>query len=125
MPAFLLRIVFPSLLAFAWAGAVDAPAAAAPAAPATEVSPAPGPASAAPASGPAATSDSSAKPAAKAHKGGSKAAKAAPKGAGAVVITVGPNKIRRSQIDTLAEMMVKARHQDGSSPQPGELLLIE
>lgn len=115
MPASLLRFVFTALLACAWAGAADAPAAApATAAPAPKDTPATEAAAAsAPAGSPAAA------PKAKAHKGGAKAAKSA-KGPASVVITVGPNKITKSQIDTLADLMVHARHQDGSAPQPGE-----
>jgi len=137
MPASLLRFVFTALLACAWAGAADAPSAATPTAaapapkdaPASKDAPAPASAPAAtdaapadPAAAPApATGSPSANPApkAKARKSGPKAAKTA-KGPASIVITVGPNKISKSQIDTLADLMISARHQDGSAPQPGE-----
>jgi len=123
MPASLLRFVFTALLACAWAGAADAPAATpAAAAPAPKDAPAPVSASEAAPADPAAASapaGSTAAPKAKSHKGGAKASKSA-KGPASVVITVGPNKITKSQIDTLADLMVNARHQDGSAPQPGE-----
>jgi parvulin-like peptidyl-prolyl isomerase len=139
------------LLAIAWARASAAPASAAPAsatpaaapastgaepsaekAPAAQETPAaasaPEPASAGPSDATTADGAGKAAPKAKAAKGGSakggaKTAKA--KGPAAVVITVGPSKIRRNQIDTLVDLMVKARHQDGSSPQPGEREYIE
>lgn len=95
-----------SLAAAAWAADATAPAAA------------PAPESAAPAAAPAvpaAPADSAATaPAARVKKAKSPAtaATAAPpaagKGSGAVVITVGPNKIRRSQIDHLVDQMSKA-----------------
>ncbi len=120
MPASLLRFVFTALLACAWAGAADAPAAAAPApkdapAPVTATEAAP----AEPAAASAPTGSPTPAPKAKVRKGGAKAVKSA-KSPASVVITVGPNKITKSQIDTLADLMVHARHQDGSAPQPGE-----
>lgn len=125
MPCSLTRYALSVLLAFAGAGAADAPAAAsdaaapaaatAPAAPSVQAAQA---APVAPATDPAAQAPKSAK--AKAPK----PAKAG-KGPAAVVITVGPSKISRSQIDTLVDLMIKARHQGGAPTQPGEKEYLE
>jgi len=137
MPAPLLRFIFTALLAGVWAGAAEAPAtgpSAAPApkvtsasknAPAASEAPATTDAASAPAASAAAPAAETGSPAAepapkaKVRKNGPKAAKSA-KGPASVVITVGPNKISKSQIDTLVDLMVNARHQDGSAPQRGE-----
>ena len=105
----LLRTTFCAFLALAWAGAAEpaAPAAAQTAVPAPDSGAAPAKAG---------------KPAAKKAP---KAARSAGKGPGAVVIPVGPNKILRRQIDTLVDLMVKARAQGGAPSRPGEREYIE
>lgn len=127
MPCSPSRFLLPALLAFAWAGAAyaqsldaanPAPASAPGAAPAG-ISSEPAPSAAKPAaSGAAAQTPKAAK------AKGAKAGKAG-KGPGAVVITVGPSKITRSQIDTLVDLMVKARHQGSTETQPGEKQYLE
>lgn len=65
-------------------------------------------------------------PAAKtAVKSPRKAARAAALSPASVVIKVGTNPIRKSEIDTLVELMIKARRQGGAEPQPGEKEYIE
>lgn len=56
---------------------------------------------------------------------GPKAAKSASGSPASVVITVGPNKIRRSQIDTLVDLMMRARQQGGAPTRPGEKEYLE
>jgi parvulin-like peptidyl-prolyl isomerase len=103
------------------ANAADA-AAPAPAAPAAEAAPAPAapadPSVAAPAAAPAQAPKAAKAPKAKAAK-----ASSAPKTPAAVVITVGPNKIRRRQIDTLVQLMVKVKQApENMGPQEREYL---
>ena len=115
----LLRCFFPALIAIAWAGAAAAPPASVSAS-----APAAGEASA-PQVGMPGASGPADKPAAKA-KTAAKGPKAkSGKAPGAVVITVGSNKITKSQIDTLVDLMIKTRHQGGVSPQPGEREYLE
>ena len=93
------------------AAAVPAAPAAAPAAPAAApeaaVAPATDPAAAPAAPTTAPSPTPSATP--KAPKAKSAKASSAPKTPAAVVITVGPNKIRKRQIDTLVQLMVKVK----------------
>jgi parvulin-like peptidyl-prolyl isomerase len=113
MPCFPSRFLLPALLAFAWAGAADAQALdAANPAPATSQG-------APPAAGKPAAPGAADQPGKPAKPKGPKAGKAS-KSPGAVVITVGTSKITRSQIDTLVDLMVKARHQGATETQPGE-----
>ena len=100
------HLILASMLSVSLAGVLDAQPLAPPEAPAT----------AAPAADPAAATAPKTSKAAKAPK--------AAKGSGAVVITVGPNKIRRRQIDTLVDLMVKVKHQN-SEMQPGEKEYLE
>jgi parvulin-like peptidyl-prolyl isomerase len=106
------RILACLALASAVAFSADAPA-----------QPNPAPAVAPAASGAPAAQPGS--PAAKPSKPAKTAKARSPgKSPAAVVITVGPNKIRKRQIDTLVDLMVKARHQGGEA-QPGEKEYLE